>query len=99
MTQKQKASIVFYDAQTQQIKICTVLRSQVQSAIDRAAAMTVPPEAEENSTEPVTDEHARQLGGMAILIQAMSNPDLRERLQITTAHPMRWETPTPPVAD
>ncbi|SDR21599.1 hypothetical protein SAMN05445850_3344 [Paraburkholderia tuberum] len=45
---------------------------------------------------PVTDEDARKLGGMAILIQAIAHPELRERLKITTEQPMDWAPAKPP---
>ncbi|EEA02567.1 conserved hypothetical protein [Burkholderia sp. H160] len=96
MTKPDRASIIFYDTDTQQLKMCTVSRVHVQAAIDRALAITIPPDAPENSPLPVTDEDARKLGGMAILIQAMAHPELRERLQITTERPMDWAPAKPP---
>ena len=99
MIQPEKATIVFYDADTQQLKMCTVSRSSVQSAIDRAMTLTIPPDAPENSRERVTDEDARKLGGMAILIQAMTHPELRDRLRITTETPMNWTPPDRPRTD
>ncbi|WP_027817429.1 hypothetical protein [Paraburkholderia bannensis] len=96
MSKPERASIVFYDADTQQLKICTIPRSRVESAIERGMALTIPPDAPENSDAPVTDEDARKLGGMAILVQAIAHPELRARLQITTEAPMEWDTPKPP---
>jgi hypothetical protein len=97
MTKSDRASIIFYDADTRQLKMCTVSRSHVQSALDRALAITIPPDAPENSDAPVTDEDARKLGGMAILIQAMAHPELRARLKITTEAPMDWTPPRSPM--
>ncbi|MGF6368519.1 hypothetical protein OKW40_001269 [Paraburkholderia sp. RAU6.4a] len=96
MTKPDRASVIFYDADTQQLKMCTVSRVHVQAAIDRALAITIPPDAPENSMLPVTDEDARKLGGMAILIQAIAHPELRERLKITTEQPMDWAPAKPP---
>ncbi|SIT45991.1 conserved hypothetical protein [Paraburkholderia piptadeniae] len=96
MTKPPRASIVFYDEETQQLKMCTVLRSRVQSTIDQAMAVTIPPDAAEHSREPITDEDARKLGGMLMLMQGFSNPDLRERLQFKTDTPVDWNPPTPP---
>ena len=90
------ASILYYDEDTQQLKICTVPRSRVQAIIDNASPMTIPPDAPEHSTSAITDEDARQLGSMAILIQAMAHLELRQRLQITTAEPMDWSPIKPP---
>ena len=75
--------------------MCTVLRSRVQAAIDRSTALTIPPDVPEHSEKPLTDEDARKLGGMLMLMQGFSNPELRERLQITTDEPMDWNAPLP----
>lgn len=87
---RQRASIVFYDEATGQIKICNVLRSKVQDLLDSSMSVAVPPEAPEHSEQPITNEDARQLGGMMILLQGYANPELRERLQITTAEQINW---------
>jgi hypothetical protein len=80
--------ITYYDADTQTMRNCTVLRSHVQAAIDRASGISVPPDAEAFSEAPIKDEDARKLGGMIYLILAASYPELRARLQITTDSPM-----------
>lgn len=47
MPKPPRATIVFYDEETQQLSICTVFRREVQSVIDRKLArsdgMTIPP--------------------------------------------------------
>lgn len=100
MSKPSRVTIIFYDEDAQQPKMCTVLQREVQSIIDRENArgrgMTFPPGAEAHSTAPLTDEDARRLGGMAMLLQAAAHPELRERLQITTAAPMNWSLVTRP---
>lgn len=91
----QQASIVFYDEDTGQIKVCSVLRAKIQAVLDSAMSITVPPDTPDHSDQPFTDEDARQLGGMMILLQGYANPELRQRLQITTAAPMDWTPPSP----
>jgi hypothetical protein len=94
MSNPSRVTIICYDEDAQQLKMFTVFQREVQSVIDRENArgggMTFPPDAEEHSTAPLTDEDARKLGGMAMLLQASAHPELRERLQITTAAPMNW---------
>ena len=92
----ESAFISYYDEQTQQIKFCVVQRASVQTAIDRALTIPVPPDTPENSDTPITDEIARKLGGMAILCHTKAHPELRTRLQITTEAPMVWTPPKPP---
>jgi hypothetical protein len=101
-----RATIIFYDEDTQQLKMCTVFRREVQAVIDREIArtggMTIPPDAPEHSTQLIGDEDARKLGGMAILMQAGVHAELRERVQITTAEPINWtpaRPPKPPAAE
>lgn len=100
MKKPPRATIVFYDEETEQIKMCTVFRKDVQAVIDREMArtggMTVPPDAEPHEELPITDEDARKLGGMAILMQAGAHPELRARLQMTTAEPVSWGPIRPP---
>ncbi|WP_322053589.1 hypothetical protein [Paraburkholderia bannensis] len=100
MTKPPRATIIFYDEDVQQLRMCTVFRREVQSVIDREIArsggMMVPPDAEEHGSQPIGDEDARRLGAMAILMQAGVHAELRERLQITTAEPIDWTTPKPP---
>lgn len=83
-----RASIIFYDERTQQLKMCTVLLRKVQAVINeeiaRSGGMTIPSDAPENSTRPIGDEDARKLGAMVMLMQARAHVELRERLQITT---------------
>lgn len=97
-TKPQRASIVFYDKDTGQLKLCNVLRSKVQTVLNSAMSMPVPPESSEHSDQPITDEDARQLGGMLILLQGFVNPELRDRLQISTAAPVNW-TPAKPATE
>lgn len=98
-----RATIVFYDEDTQQLKLCTVFRREVQAVIDRELArsggMTIPPDALDHSSEPIGDEDARRLGAMAILMQAGAHEELRTRLQITTAEPVQWAPAKPPSGD
>lgn len=94
MSSPLRASIIFYDERTQQLKMCTVFRHKVQAVIDEEIAwngdMTIPPGAQANAMQPVRDEDARRLGAMAILMQAGVHVELRERLQITTEATMDW---------
>ncbi|CAB3782075.1 hypothetical protein LMG28614_01362 [Paraburkholderia ultramafica] len=100
MAKPPRATIVFYDEETQQLKLCTVFRREVQVVIDRELArsggMTIPPDASEHSTQPIGDEDARKLGAMAILMQAGVHEELRNRLHITTAEPIDWSPPPRP---
>ncbi|RDU95175.1 hypothetical protein [Trinickia dinghuensis] len=100
MKKPPRATIVFYDEETEQVKMCTVFRKDVQAVIDREMArsggMTIPPDAEPNEARPITDEDARKLGGIAILMQAGVHPELRGRLQFTTAEPVNWTPNRPP---
>jgi hypothetical protein len=102
MSKPPRATIVFYDDETQQLRMCTVFRREVQGVIDRELArsggMTIPPDAQEHSSQPIGDEDARKLGALAILMQAGVHDELRKRLQITTAEPVNW-TPTKPPAE
>lgn len=93
MTTKDRAVVTYYDDETQTVKTCVVLKDRVQSAIERAVQHTVEPE---TSDAPITDEHARLLGGMTFMILAAGYPEMRPRLQITTREPMNWERPKPP---
>jgi hypothetical protein len=100
MSKLPRATIVFYDEGTQQLRMCTVFRREVQTVIDReldrSGGMTIPPDAPEHSSQPICDEDARKLGAMAILMQAVVHDDLRKRLQITTADPIDWTPAKPP---
>ncbi|WP_250500132.1 hypothetical protein [Caballeronia sp. GAWG1-5s-s] len=92
MTKRLYATVVFYDEDTQQLRLCGTFRDRVQSAIDRAGfVFNIPTDREDFSTEPVTDEHARQIGYMAILSQAQNHPELRARLRLTLKEPMHWD--------
>jgi hypothetical protein len=93
VSNKDVAFVSFYDADVGQVKFCIVARSQVQSAIDRTLSISVPPDAPENSTEPITDDDARRLGGMALLCHGKMHPELRARFQITTEHALDWNPP------
>ncbi|SMG45151.1 hypothetical protein [Paraburkholderia susongensis] len=96
MSRGQTAFIAFFDEHTGQVKFCVVPRQFVQSAIDRVMTISVPPDAPEHSDTPFTDEDARKLGGIAVLTIAGANPELQERLQITTEAPMEWTPPERP---
>jgi len=93
MTKPARAAIVFYDEETQEFKVCNVQRSKVQPLIERATVMPVPID-EHDAT--ITDEDARRLGGMVMLMQGHANPELRDRFRITTERPMNWESPQRP---
>lgn len=93
MSVKDRAVVTYYDDETQTVKTCVVLRDRVQGAIDRALAHAVEPKKPE---EPITDEHARLLGGMTFLILAGGYPELRPRCKITTTEPMDWTPVNPP---
>jgi hypothetical protein len=84
-----RAAIFFYDEATGEFKVCNVQRSKLQPFIDRAVVMTVPRD-EHNAA--ITDEDARRLGGMLMLMQGHTNSELRHRFEITTEHPMNWDT-------
>jgi hypothetical protein len=99
MSKNEVAFISFYDEDAQQLKFCIVPRAHVQTSIDRALVMSVPPNAPEHSNEPITDEDARKLGGMAYLCHAKEHAELRERLQITTEEPMNWSPARPDSVD
>ncbi|WP_235023550.1 hypothetical protein [Caballeronia glebae] len=86
---------MFYDEEAQQLKLITVFRREVQSVIDkeitRSGGMTIPPIAEDGSTGPLTDEDARNLGCISMLMQASVHPELRDRLRLTLAEPTNWD--------
>jgi hypothetical protein len=88
MIKPPRAAIVFYDEETGEFKVCNVQRSKLQPFIDRAVVMPVPLD-EHDAT--ITDEDARRLGGMLMLMQGHTNPELRDRFKITTEQPMSWE--------
>lgn len=79
--------IVIYDENIQTVKACVVPREEVQGAIERAMKHDL---GLASPDEPITDEHARLLGGMAFLILASGYPEMRPRLQITTKQPVNW---------
>jgi len=87
-----RALVTFYDDETQTVKTCAILKDRIQGAIDRAVLHDAGPDL---PNEPITDEHARLLGGMAFLLLATGAPELRSRLQITTKEPMLWSSGTP----
>ncbi|SAL28271.1 hypothetical protein AWB74_01261 [Caballeronia arvi] len=101
MTKKPlRATIVFYDEDSQQVKLISVFRREVQAVIDkevaRSGGMTIPPSAEDRGAEPLTDEDARKLGCITLLMQAGVHPELRERLRLTLAEPINWNKPPKP---
>jgi len=87
MGRRENAFITFYDEQTSTLKVCAVAKASIQSSIDRALVLTVAPE---QPDENVTDEHARQLGGLAIHILAAGVPESQARIRITTLEPVDW---------
>jgi len=93
MSSQDRAIVTFYDDQTQTVKTCVVLKDRVQDAIHRAVLHNAGPD---QPNEPITDEHARLLGGIAFLLLATGAPELRSRLQITTKEPMVWSKDAPP---
>jgi hypothetical protein len=90
MDKNEVAFVTFYDEETQQVKFSVVPRSHVRAAIDSSLALTIPPNAPDDASVTITDEDARRLGGMALLCHTKHHPELRDRLQITTAAPMNW---------
>lgn len=96
MNKPPRAAIFFYDEDAQEFKVCNVRRAEVQALIDRGTVMPVLLEGHDDSNTAITDEDARRLGGMLMLMQGNTNPDLRQRFKITTARPMNWEAPTHP---
>ncbi|MBR8342587.1 hypothetical protein [Burkholderia ambifaria] len=103
MSKPRRATIVFYDEDTEQVTLCTVFRNDVQAVLDRemnaGVAITIPPHAEPNDGCPITDEDARRLGGMALLMQAGVHPELRERLKFAEAGSVDWSPVRRPDAD
>ncbi|KVR21649.1 hypothetical protein WK13_34495 [Burkholderia ubonensis] len=94
MSKPQRATIVYYDEDTEQVTLCTVFRRDIETVLRREASqgvtLTIPPHAEPNDGCPITDEDARRLGGIALLMQATANPELRDRLQFKTEGPMDY---------
>jgi len=90
MVKGEVAFVSFYDSDTDQVRFCIVPRSRVQSAIDNALVMNVPPSAPDDSRDPLTDEDARKLGGMALLCHGKQHPELRERLKFAGAESVSW---------
>lgn len=84
-----RATIVFYDEDTEQVTLCTVFRKDIQSVLDRelnaGVAITIPPHAEPNDGCDITDEDARRLGGIALLMQAGVHTELRDRFKFKDA--------------
>ncbi|WP_321918083.1 MULTISPECIES: hypothetical protein [unclassified Paraburkholderia] len=97
MTKRARATVIFYNEDTQQIQLCTVYRDEIGTAIDRqiarGSAMNLPLGEPDDSTTPITDDALRQIGGMAVLNQASVHPELRGRLKITTEAPIEWTQP------
>lgn len=95
MAKPLRATIVFYNEQTQQLQLCTVFRDEIKGALDRQierqSAMNLPLGAADDSAEPITDDTLRQIGGMAVLNQASAHPELRARLQITMERAIDWK--------
>ncbi|MGC3025822.1 hypothetical protein ACPUER_11830 [Burkholderia sp. DN3021] len=94
MSKPRRATIVFYDEDTEQVTLCTVFRKDVQAVLDReinqGVVITIPPHAEPNDGCEITDEDARRLGGMALLMQAGVHPELRDRLKFEEAQSVDW---------
>lgn len=94
MTTVQHATIFFYDENSGEFKTCNVQRAKVQPLIERAMSMPVPLEEPGGS---ITDEDARRLGSMMLLMQGHANPELRERFKLAIERPIDWEPPQQPV--
>lgn len=94
MSKPQRATIVYYDEDTGQVTLCTVFRRDIEAVLRREAqngvTLTIPPHAEPKDGCPITDEDARRLGGIALLMQATANPELRGRLKFEEAQPINW---------
>ncbi|WP_175838930.1 hypothetical protein [Burkholderia anthina] len=103
MGKPRRATIVFYDEKAEQVTICTVFRKDVQAVLDRemnvGVGVTIPPHAEPNDRCPITDEDARRLGGMALLMQAGVHPELRDRLKFAEAGAVDWSPVRRPDTD
>ncbi|MFM0720904.1 hypothetical protein PQQ53_12225 [Paraburkholderia strydomiana] len=74
MSKSELALISFYDEESGQVKFCVVPRSHVEASVERAVTISVPPDAAEHSSAPITDEDARKLDGMALLCHAKHMP-------------------------
>ncbi|TKC91208.1 hypothetical protein FAZ69_07575 [Trinickia terrae] len=100
MTKRSRATVIFYNEDTQQIQLCTVYRDEIKGAIDRQierrSAMNLPLGEPDDSTAPITDDALRQIGGIAVLNQASVHPELRDRLRITLEQPINWTSAKPP---
>ncbi|MFM0327063.1 hypothetical protein [Caballeronia glebae] len=98
MPKPQRVTLVFYNEEVRQIQVCTVVRSEVQSVIERqisrGTAMNVPLGTEDAEPQ-ITDDVLKQIGGLAVLSQGVANPELRSRFHFTTENPMKWDE-TPP---
>ena len=90
MTKREVAFVSFYDSDTGQVRFCIVPRSRVQGAIENALVLNIPPSAPDDSRDPLTDEDARKLGGMALLCHGKEHPELRDRLKITGGESVTW---------
>ena len=99
MTKRLRATVIFYNEETQQVQLCTVHRDEIKGAIDRQIArgsvMNLPLGSDDPAA-PLTDETLRQIGGMAVLNQASVHPELRDRLQISLQYPVDWAPAKPP---
>jgi hypothetical protein len=89
-----RAVIVIYDEDTQQMKLLSVARRSIAATIDkelaRSGGMNIPLGAEDGGEEGLTDEDARRVGCLAMLMHAAVHPEIRNRLKITTAEPVDW---------
>ncbi|VXB66990.1 conserved hypothetical protein [Burkholderia sp. 8Y] len=66
-------------------------RSKVEAQIQQALVMPVPLESSAPHSA-ITDGDARRLGGMVMLMQGHTNPELRQRFQFTIANPISWDS-------
>jgi hypothetical protein len=61
--------------------------------------MPVPLDDQDAPDSAITDEDVRRLGGMLMLMQGYSNPELRERFKFATERSINWDSPTRPEPD
>ena len=86
MKPQDRAVIVYYDAETGVLKGCATFLSKLEPVIQQRVSVDLP----FDSHDAITDEDARKIGGYVIMLIAGGEPELREKLQITTSEPMDW---------
>ncbi|WP_244193372.1 hypothetical protein [Paraburkholderia eburnea] len=72
--------LITYDEEGQQIETCTVDRDMVAALKERALVM---PWSLEDRSFTLDDEFARQLGGAALLLLAINQPELKQYVTVT----------------